>query len=92
MAAGCPVIVSTDVGCHPDLISDGGAGYFPAGCVFPVGDIPALTAALRHVFATPTTARQMGHAARLSVARWTYEEDLRGLRQALAYTTHKLSA
>jgi len=90
MAAGCPVIVSTDVGSHPDLISDGGSGFFPAGCVFPVGDIPALTAALRHVFATPETAARMGHAARLSVTRWTYEEDLLGLRQALAITTHKL--
>jgi glycosyltransferase involved in cell wall biosynthesis len=92
MAAGCPVIVSTDVGCHPDLISDGGPGFFPAGCVFPVGDIPALTTALRHVFSTPNTARQMGDAARLRVAQWTYEEDVRGLRQALAHTTHKLSA
>ena len=92
MAAGCPVIVSTDVGSHPDLISDGGSGFFPAGCVFPVGDIPALTAALRHVFATPETAARMGHAARLSVTRWTYEEDLLGLRQALAHATHKLSA
>ena len=92
MAAGCPVIVSTDVGSHPDLVSNGGPGFFPTGCVFPVGDIPALAAALHHVFSTPATAAQMGHAARLSVARWTYEEDLLGLRQALAHATHKLSA
>ncbi len=45
MASGCPVIVSTDVGCHADLITDG-----VEGCVFPVGDILALTQALRKVF------------------------------------------
>jgi glycosyltransferase involved in cell wall biosynthesis len=87
MAAGCPVIVSTDVGSHADLVTNGTSGR-----VFPVGDIPALTAALHHVFATPTTAARMGHAARQHVARWTYEEDLQGLRAALAHITHKLPA
>jgi len=87
MAAGCPVIVSTDVGSHADLVTNQ-----VEGCVFPVGDIPALTAALHHVFATPDTAARMGEAARRRVANWTYEEDLVGLRASLAYTTHKLPA
>jgi glycosyltransferase involved in cell wall biosynthesis len=92
MAAGCPVIVSTDVGSHPDLVSDGQAGFFPGGCVFPVGDIPALTAALHHIFSTPGRAAQMSDAARLCVSGWTYEEDLAGLRAALAHTTRKILA
>jgi glycosyltransferase involved in cell wall biosynthesis len=93
MASGCPVIVSTDVGSHADLISNGTIGpNFDAGCVFPVGDIPALTSALQHIFAAPSTATRMGEAARRRVARWTYEEDLAGLRAALAHTTHKLPA
>ncbi len=87
MAAGCPVIVSSDVGCHADLVTDG-----VEGCVFPVGDVPALTAALRRVFRTPGTARAMGHAARRRIAAWSFEEDVRGLRQALAHTTRKLRA
>jgi glycosyltransferase involved in cell wall biosynthesis len=87
MAAGCPVIVSTDVGSHADLVTHG-----VEGCVFPVGDIPALTAALQQVFATPNTAGEMGEAARRRVAHWTYEEDLLGLRAALAHTTRKLPA
>ena len=91
MAAGCPVIVSTDVGSHADLVTHGTGGpYYEAGCVFPVGDISALTAALQHVFATPTTAARMGEAARRRVAQWTYEQDLQGLRAALAHTTRKL--
>jgi glycosyltransferase involved in cell wall biosynthesis len=87
MASGIPVIVSTDVGSHADLVSNG-----IEGCVFPVGDIPALTAALHHIFATPETAARMGQAAARRVATWTYEEDLLGLRAALAHTTHKLPA
>jgi glycosyltransferase involved in cell wall biosynthesis len=87
MAAACPVIVSTDVGSHADLVTDG-----IEGCVFPVGDISALTAALHRIFATHITAALMGEAARHRVARWTYEEDVRGLRAALAHTTRKLHA
>jgi glycosyltransferase involved in cell wall biosynthesis len=87
MASGCPVIVSTDVGSHADLVTDG-----VQGCVYPVGDIAALTAALERVFATPTTAQQMGQAARQRMATWSFEEDVAGLRAALAHTTRKLRA
>lgn len=82
MASGCPVIVSTDVGCHADLITDG-----VEGCVYPVGDIPALTQALRRVFASPQTAATMGEAARRRISTWTYEQDIQGLRKALSSVT-----
>jgi glycosyltransferase involved in cell wall biosynthesis len=82
MASGCPVIVSTDVGCHADLITDG-----VEGCVFPVGDIRALTQALHQVFSSPETAATMGDAARRRITGWTYEEDVQGLRRALTATT-----
>ena len=57
MNAGRAVIVSDDVGCQPDLIKDG-----VEGCVFPAGDVAALTDALRRVLATPETAEAMGAA------------------------------
>jgi glycosyltransferase involved in cell wall biosynthesis len=82
MASGCPVIVSTDVGCHADLITDG-----VEGCVYPVGNIPALTQALRRVFASPDSAASMGQSAQKRISTWTYEEDVRGLRRALAAVT-----
>lgn len=82
MNAGRPVIVSTDVGSQHDLVTDG-----VEGCVFPVGDIDALTGALRRVFATPETAKQMGRAALDRINRWSFEEDVRGLRQALSSVT-----
>lgn len=82
MAAGCPAIVSSDVGCHADLITDG-----IEGCVFPVGNIAALTHALRRVFASPHSAALMGQHARKRISTWTFEEDVRGLRAALSAVT-----
>ncbi len=57
MNAGRAVVVSDDVGCQPDLVEDG-----VEGCVFPVGDVAALTDALRRVLATPETAAIDGSA------------------------------
>jgi glycosyltransferase involved in cell wall biosynthesis len=82
MSSGCPVVASTDVGCHADLITDGVEGY-----VFPVGDIAALTQALRQVFSSPETPATMGEAARRRISAWTYEQDVQGLQRALAATT-----
>jgi len=78
MASSCPVIVSTDVGCHADLITNG-----VEGCVYPVGDIPALTQALREVFSSLDSPARMGAHARKRISTWTYEQDIRGLREAL---------
>ena len=85
MAAGCAVIVSTDVGSHADLITDG-----VEGCIFPVGNVPALTDALHRVFASPDTAERMGRCAYRRIGKWTFEEDIQGLRAALAAVTRKL--
>ena len=85
MAAGCPVIVSTDVGSHADLVTDG-----IEGCVFPVGNIRALTDALHRVFSSGDTAERMGQHARKRLGTWTFEEDVEGLRAALATVTRKL--
>jgi len=82
MASGCPVIVSTDVGCHADLITDG-----VEGCVYPVGNIPALTHALHRIFSSPGSAAAMGEHAKMRMKTWTYEEDVRGLRNALSAVT-----
>jgi glycosyltransferase involved in cell wall biosynthesis len=85
MAAGCPVIVTDNVGCQPDLVTDGVEGF-----VYPVGDVDALTAALRRVLASPETAEAMGQAALERISRWSFEEDVAGLKRALAQVTRKL--
>jgi glycosyltransferase involved in cell wall biosynthesis len=85
MAAGCAVIVSSDVGSHVDLVRDG-----VEGIVYRVGDVASLTHALHLVFATPRTAAVMGEAAQQRMTTWSFEEDVPGLRAALAHTTGKL--
>ncbi|HEY5329564.1 MAG TPA: glycosyltransferase family 4 protein [Acidobacteriaceae bacterium] len=87
MAAGCPCIVSDEAGCHADLITPGVEGY-----VFPAGNIPALFAALSGIFADPNTAAEMGRAAADRIRSWSFEQDIAGLRAALAHTTRKLRA
>jgi len=85
MNAGRAVVLSDDCGCHPDLVTDGVEGF-----VFPVGDVNALTDALRRVLATPQTAEEMGRRARAKIETWSFEEDIRALRKALAQVTHQL--
>jgi glycosyltransferase involved in cell wall biosynthesis len=85
MNAGRAVIVSDDVGCQPDLVTDG-----VEGCVFPAGDVAALTAALHRVLDTPETAAEMGRRALERIKSWDFEEDVRGLRHALAEVTRRI--
>jgi glycosyltransferase involved in cell wall biosynthesis len=87
MNAARPVIVSDEVGCQRDLITPGVEGE-----VFPAGDIEALAAALRRTLATPATAQEMGQRALERIHTWSFEEDIRGLRQALAAVTRKIVA
>ncbi|HEV2619298.1 MAG TPA: glycosyltransferase family 4 protein [Acidobacteriaceae bacterium] len=80
MAAARPAIVSSDVGCAPDLIDDQ-----VNGCVFPVGDIAALATALRRVLDPPGVAEAMGARARERIQTWSFTEDIAALRQALSF-------
>ena len=87
MAAGCAVVASSDVGAAPDLIIDGVNGY-----TFPVGDLPALTAAIASVLQSPERSHAMGNAAAQRMSSWDFEADIRGLRQALSFATGRLRA
>jgi glycosyltransferase involved in cell wall biosynthesis len=87
MNAGRAVIVSDDVGCQPDLVEDG-----VEGCVFPAGDVEALTDALRRVLASPETAVAMGQRGLAKIQTWDFEKDVRGLRRAIARVSRRISA
>jgi glycosyltransferase involved in cell wall biosynthesis len=79
MNAARAVVVSDDVGSAADLIEDG-----VNGCIFPVGDVDALEKALRRVLDEPGAAAAMGLRAFERIQRWGFEEDVAGLRRALA--------
>ena len=87
MNAGRAVIVSDDVGCQPDLITDG-----VEGLVVPAGDVDALAAALRRVLADPQTAAQMGARALQRITEWNFDRDVAALRAALVQITRGLHA
>jgi glycosyltransferase involved in cell wall biosynthesis len=86
MNAGRAVIVSDEVGSQRDLIENG-----VEGCVFPAGDVTALTDALRTVLAGSETAAAMGQRALEKIRTWDFEEDIRGLRVAIAQLTRKVT-
>lgn len=85
MNAAKPVIVTDEAGCHPDLITDG-----VEGCVYPARDVDALTSALHAVLDAPETAARMGAAALTRINRWSFDQDIAGLKQALAQVTRRL--
>ncbi|GAC1655995.1 MAG: hypothetical protein NVS9B15_16980 [Acidobacteriaceae bacterium] len=87
MTARRPVVVTDDVGCAPDLIQNGVNGN-----IYPFGDIDALTAILRTILETPGRAEEMGENAAQRIASWSFEEDVAGLRRALAHLSPGFSA
>jgi glycosyltransferase involved in cell wall biosynthesis len=87
MNAGRAVVVSDDVGCQEDLVSEG-----ETGAVFPAGDVPALAAALQRVLDTPELAARMGAAARARIDEFSFGQDMAGLRAALAWCVPGFSA
>lgn len=80
MSAGRAVVVSDDVGCQEDLVEDGVNGF-----AFPKQNIEALSAILRRFVDDSMLGRHLGEQSRRIIARYSFDECVHGLRQALAY-------
>lgn len=80
MNAARAVVVTDQVGAAADLVRDG-----ENGAVYPAGDTDALAGALRRILADEGTCRRMGERSLEIVSGWGFEEDLRGLKQALRH-------
>lgn len=80
MCASRPVVVTDEVGCHPDLVKEGVNGH-----VHPVGAIPAFADALEDVLSSPERSRAMGEASWEIVRPFDFEADVRVLKEALTY-------
>ena len=78
MASGLPTVVSSMVGCAPDLICPG-----QTGAVFPVGDVAALSARLGAYAANPGLARSHGAAAQRHVRSFDVAAATDGVISAL---------
>lgn len=79
MNAGRPVIVSNRAGCGPDLVREGENGF-----VFKAGDSEDLSRVLREALASPERRVEMGRKSLEIINHWSFEEDIAGLRAALA--------
>jgi len=78
MNAARAVIVSNEVGCHPDLVHNTINGF-----VYPAGNIDALATALRTVLITPEVSAQMGRQSLKIISNWGFDQDVAGLVNAL---------
>jgi glycosyltransferase involved in cell wall biosynthesis len=80
MNAGRAVVVSDQVGCAADLVKSGENGY-----VVKTGDSAGLHQALDNVVSDPQKCRALGQNSLELIKRWGLEEDIAGLKMALAY-------
>ena len=78
MNAGKAVIASDQVGCAPDLVRDGYNGF-----VYRAGDVADLHRVLRRALNDRTGLVEMGRRSLEMINRWSFEEDVHGLRAAL---------
>ncbi|MBI3452122.1 MAG: glycosyltransferase family 4 protein [Rhodospirillales bacterium] len=79
MCAGRAVIVSDMVGAAPDLVHPG-----ENGAIFRTDDIGDMTRAIRDVLVDPGHLAAMGRRSLDIISGWGFEEDVAGLRAALA--------
>jgi glycosyltransferase involved in cell wall biosynthesis len=79
MNLGCPAIVSSHVGCGPDLVIPGITGWS-----FPAGDCAALAACLAEALSDPARLQRIGQAALEHIQAYSYRHTTAGLLQALA--------
>lgn len=78
MCAGKAVIASDRIGSAPDLVHPG-----ENGAIFRTDDIDDMARAIRAVIEDPARLAAMGRKSLELIDRWSFEEDIAGLRQAL---------
>lgn len=87
MCFGLPVVASDAVGGGPDLVRPGENGF-----IYPVGDVDALTHALRMLLGDPALRARMGTRSREIVASYSFDIDLQGILEALYTVAAKRGA
>jgi glycosyltransferase involved in cell wall biosynthesis len=78
MLFGLPAIVSSNVGCHADLVVPG-----KTGLVFPAGDATGLATCLRRCLCRGDELVRMGRGAKAHIAKYSIEASARGILSAI---------
>jgi glycosyltransferase involved in cell wall biosynthesis len=71
--------VSDQVGCGPDLVREG-----ENGSIFTAGNIAGLCRALKNILDNEPQCRALGRKGLEIINTWGIEEDVAGLKAALA--------
>jgi glycosyltransferase involved in cell wall biosynthesis len=79
MTCGIPCVVSSGVGCGPDLVLAG-----RTGSIFPMGDVNTLGAIFLDLAQDRTRLRIMGNNAKERTRQFSIESALDGLTRAIA--------
>jgi glycosyltransferase involved in cell wall biosynthesis len=78
MSCGVPVVTTDAVGAARDLVRDGVTGY-----TYPVGDVARLADALARILGDAGHHEEMRRACIERMSRWSFEQDIDGIRSAL---------
>jgi glycosyltransferase involved in cell wall biosynthesis len=81
MNAGRAIVVSSEVGCAPDLVRNG-----VNGITFRARDVDDLARALRTCLRDPERLTEMGTRSLQRINEWSFEEDILGIHSALRAT------
>lgn len=84
MNAARPIIVSNQVGCAPDLITNGVNGY-----IFKAGDHVELAGYLLEILSSNNRIETMGSASLDFINKWGYAQAVLGINNALESLTGK---
>jgi len=79
MCLGCPIIVSTHVGCAEDLVKP-----YHNGLIFEAGNIPVLAKCLQEALSDRERLKKWGRNSRVDIVNCNYEKVTQGLKQALS--------
>lgn len=79
-----PVIVSDVVGCAADLVKDGENGF-----IVPFGNVHALAEKLFFLVGDKNVREKFGAVSRRIIARYSHEEDVKGIIVALSRVMEK---
>ena len=84
MACGTPAIVSDQVGCAPDLVENGKTGY-----TYTKGDIADLANKMKRYLLDPELTNDNGNAAKERVKKYTIDEAVVGVKQAIEFVHNR---
>ena len=87
MNAARPVVVSDRVGCARDLVRHGWNGL-----IYPCGDVQALSECLRQLIENGALRAAMGEKSLRMIQTQSFEQDVAGLRQAMAQVVPRFQA